>query len=102
MLKSLAKPHARMKRAATARAKKNDKPPPLPGPPPRALYALTCYTVEKRKDRWYVIKTNGLGHRAWRGPYATLRLATLAIARLYEREITERHVRRSELYAVPE
>lgn len=78
------------------------KPSPPWGPPPRALYALTCYTIEKRKGRWYVIKTNVIGHRAWRGPYADLNRATLAIARLYQLEVTERHARRSELYSVPE
>lgn len=70
--------------------------------PPKPIYALAAYTVEKRGTKWYVIKTSdqGTGRAAWRGPYATLDRATLAIAKLLALEVIERHKRRCDWYGV--
>lgn len=71
--------------------------------PPKPIYALSAYTVEKRGQKWYVIKTaeQNAGRNTWRGPYLTLDRATLAIAKLLSLEVIERHKRISDWYGDP-
>jgi len=104
MQKTLKRPHGRGKDklkvnepiATTAPRKETGHTPPKP------IYALAAYTVEKRGKKWHVIKTaeHSAGKNTWRGPYATLNQATTAIARLLELEVSERHKRRCEWYGV--
>lgn len=71
--------------------------------PLKPIYALAAYTVEKRGTKWYVIRTaeQNAGRTTWRGPYATLDRATLAIAKLLSLEVIERHKRMSDWYGDP-
>lgn len=104
MQKSMTRVSARTKRKANEPLKTTAKTGPAWQTPPKPIYALTAYTVEKRGTKWYVIRTaeQSAGRNTWRGPYATLDRATLAIARLLALEVIERHRRVCQWAGVPE
>jgi hypothetical protein len=62
----------------------------------RRVYMLAEYTVEHRKDGWYLGRSARFGDRdEMRGPYGSIASVTLVIARQLKREITKRHASRA-------
>ena len=66
--------------------------------PPRLVYALSQYSVEKRGTKWFYAKTTdhfqGLNRKTeqlWHGPYTSLQKASFAIASALTQEAKSRH-----------
>ncbi len=62
--------------------------------PDRFTYALKQFTAERREDGWWISRTwtASFGEKPqWRGPFATIETACLAIARRLATEIADRH-----------
>jgi hypothetical protein len=69
--------------------------------PTRFTYALAAWSTERRGDGWYVSATTATltGDKPhWRGPFATIETACLAIARHLAVEIADRHSRSIEFH----
>jgi hypothetical protein len=78
-------------------AKVISKPKPkVERTPDRFTYALRQYSVELRKDGWWVTATPfaAAGDKPrWSGPFQTIETACLALARRLATEIADRHTR---------
>ncbi len=61
-------------------------------PAERFVYALSDWTVEKRKSGWYFARS-ARRHSVcdWRGPYRSEASVAMMFARQLRREITERY-----------
>ncbi len=62
--------------------------------PDRFTYALKRFTAERREDGWWISRTwtASYGEKPqWKGPFATIETACLAIARRLATEIADRH-----------
>jgi hypothetical protein len=55
------------------------------------IYALKSWTIKRDGDKFFIAASAQSGKHDWRGPYATLQLATIAIARKLQWEFTRRH-----------
>ncbi len=85
-------------------AKVINKPKPqVERKPDSFTYALKQYTVELRKDGWWVTATpfSAAGDKPrWSGPFQTIETACLAIARRLATEIADRHTRSIESHTL--
>lgn len=63
-------------------------------PAERFLYALTCFSVEKREGGWYLAPT-AVRHTKedWQGPYKSEASVISAVAGQLRRELAERYRR---------
>jgi len=71
--------------------------------PDKFTYALKQYTAERREDGWWISRTWAVsaGEKPqWRGPFATIETACLAIARRLATEIADRHTHWIEWYGI--
>lgn len=71
--------------------------------PDKFTYALGQYTVERRENSWWISRTwtSAAGEKPqWRGPFATIETACLAIARRLATEIADRHTHWIEWYRI--
>jgi hypothetical protein len=55
----------------------------------RRIYALSGYTVERKKKGWFFRRTDYQRDK-WRGPYSSETSACLTIARLLKKELAKR------------
>ena len=86
------------------RAKPPDKrKPAIETKPDKFTYALRTSSAERRSNGWFVAQTQPsfTGNKIeWRGPFATIESACLAIARGLAVEIADRHTRSVEAYKI--
>lgn len=85
------------------RRRQSKTPRPDPSTPSKLTYALQQWTAERRATGWYVAPTvaSFSGSKpAWRGPFATIESACLAIARALAVEIADRHTRSVESHGI--
>ncbi len=71
--------------------------------PEKFTYALRQYTAERRGNGWWISRTwtVSAGEKPeWRGPFATIETACLAIARRLATEIADRHTHWIEWYGI--
>lgn len=85
------------------RRRQSKTPGPDPSMPSKLTYALQQWTAERRATGWYVAPTvaSFSGSKpAWRGPFATIESACLAIARALAVELADRHTRSVEGHGI--
>jgi hypothetical protein len=70
--------------------------------PPRPVYALKQWTIERRKPGWYIIATSDrvAGGDRWRGPYCSIVSGSLAIGKQLAAEARERYRRHCAFHRV--
>jgi hypothetical protein len=71
--------------------------------PDKFTYALKQYTAERRADGWWISRTWSASYGEkpqWRGPFATIETACLAIARRLATEIADRHTHSIERHGI--
>ncbi len=71
--------------------------------PDKFTYALRQYTAERRKNGWWISRTwtVSAGEKPeWKGPFATIETACLAIARRLAIEIADRHTQWIEWHGI--
>ncbi len=96
---TLARGNAKSLRPSRPAAAKINQP--LDRRPTRLTYALKQWSVERRDGGWFVSPTTSsvVGNKPeWRGPFATIETACLAIARSLAVEIADRHTRHIEFH----
>ena len=77
--------------------------PAIDAKPDKFTYALRAWSAERRNTGWFVAPTQPsfTGNKIeWRGPFATIESACLAIARGLAVEIADRHTRSVESYKI--
>ena len=77
--------------------------PPIDRAPAKFTYALKQWSVERRETGWFVGQTvpSFAGNKTeWRGPFATIESACLAIARGVAVELADRHTRSVEAHHI--
>lgn len=88
-------PVAITERTPAKAAKQPQQPTSCSGKvPDKFTYALKQYTAERREDGWWTSRTwtASYGEKPqWKGPFATIETACLAIARRLATEIADRH-----------
>ena len=71
-------------------------------PPKKFTYALSAFTVQRRKTGWWISPTSKSagGKLQWTGPFATIETACLSIARKLAIDIADRHTQSIERHGL--